>query len=93
MFYNGDCVDVDECMKDRIDCGPNAQDGLISVRNLKDTFWETSKSVSTNQAISHVNAMKDSIISTDFVKDLIRIALYGHVMHMVHLIWTSMVIS
>ena len=26
MFFGDECVDVDECMQDRIDCGSNAQE-------------------------------------------------------------------
>ena len=51
------------------------------------------KSVSTNQVISLVNVEKDSVIAAESVKDLIRKALYVHMIHMLHLICTSMVTS
>ena len=51
------------------------------------------KSVSTNQVISLVNVKKDSIIAAESVKDLIRKALYVHMIHMLHLICISMVTS
>ena len=29
LFDGGNCVDIDECMRDRIDCGEYAQEGLF----------------------------------------------------------------
>lgn len=29
LFDGSDCVDIDECMRDRIDCGEKTQEGLF----------------------------------------------------------------
>ena len=33
LFDGGNCVDIDECMRDRIDCGEYAQEGLFSSKS------------------------------------------------------------
>lgn len=33
LFDGGNCVDIDECMRDRIDCGEYSQEGPFSSKS------------------------------------------------------------
>ena len=56
LFDGGNCVDIDECMRDRIDCGEYAQEGLFSSKSALTykSSMETKKLSSSNTAISQI---------------------------------------
>ena len=53
LFDGGNCVDIDECMRDRIDCGEYSQEGPFSSKSalLYESSLETNKFNSPNTDI------------------------------------------